>query len=74
MKCGGLRLGETDRNRNVEVERTISFGDECSRYFGALFLCPATFLGKHPHDVKPFALTQIWSKTHPAVFLADFYS
>lgn len=26
MKCGGLRLGETDRNRNVEVERTISLG------------------------------------------------
>lgn len=23
MKCGGLRLGETSRNRNVEVERVI---------------------------------------------------
>lgn len=23
MKCGGLRLGEMDRNRNVEVERVI---------------------------------------------------
>lgn len=23
MKCGGLRLGETDRDRNVEVGRVI---------------------------------------------------
>lgn len=69
MKCGGLQLGETDRNRNVEVERVILLDMSAADILKQCFLCPATFLGKHPHDLKPFALTRIRSESFQLYFL-----
>lgn len=55
MKCGGLKLEETDRNRNVEVGVTlleISAAGTLVHYF-----CLLLHFRKHPHGLKPFELT-----------------
>lgn len=58
MKCGGLRLGETNRNRNVEVERVIFWRWE-QQVFSYIISVSCHILGKHLHTLKPFTLALI---------------